>query len=213
MSSGYDDSAYHGQHGQSVGVGAGMGVAGLPTSDYGKQLYGGHGQGIPGFMGSGQSAGVGGNAQLGQRGGVQSTTSPENAYKGYGPGVGVGSKDVGQGVGGGVGGGVSGVSSQSGLGQTPQGRGVGVAGVQQPHHQQHHQQHQQHQHPAQGSFYGANRFGANPAAGSGGQPGQGVGVGVGQHGQLQHGQAGQGYQQGADNSFYYARGQSTQYWQ
>lgn len=205
---GYDDAGYGSHHGQhqhqlSQGAGAGMGVGGLPTSDYGKQLYGAHGQGIPGFMGSGgqgAGAGMGANTQLGQRGaGGQASASPENTYKAYGPGV--GSKDVGQGVGvgAGVGGGVGGVSSQSALGQTQQGRGVGIQ--QQPH--------QQHQHQ-QGGFYSANRFGANPASAGGAQPGQGVSQH--QHQGLQHQQGAQGYPQGADNSAFYYRGQS-QYWQ
>lgn len=90
------------QHGHGQGVGS------LPSNDYGKQLYGGSGQGMQGFMSLGQSNPS--SAPLGQRAGG----SPEAAYKPYGGNV----KDVGAGVGGGV----------SQAGQVPQGRG----GVQQP---------------------------------------------------------------------------------
>lgn len=109
----YDDMGGYGlqhpsghQHQGSVG-------AGLPSSEYGKQLYGAQG-GMQGFMGlGGQSTGSPGGAQLAGRG--ANNGSPEAAYK-YGQGAGVGVKDV---------------SGASGVGAgAPQGRG----GIQQPQH-------------------------------------------------------------------------------
>lgn len=131
-------------------------------------------------MGLGQGAGPNSGAPLGQRSGAGAGAggSPETAYKPYVQGV--GTKDVGP----------AGVSG--GQGALTQGARTGVQT--QPQHAQ--------------SFYNANRFSTNPAAG--GPPGQQS------QQQLQQGtQAHQGYPQAAaDNSFYYGRAPSQQpYWQ
>lgn len=122
-SSPYGDMDYQHGHGQ--------GVSGLPSNDYGKQLYGGSGQGMQGFMGLGQTSGPSAGAPLGQRAGG----SPEAAYKPYGGNA----KDVGAGVGQG--------GQQQGRGgvQQPQGgfygaqrfSGAGGAGPQGQQGQQH----------------------------------------------------------------------------
>lgn len=170
-SSAYDEISHHGQHSH------GQGVSSLPSNEYSKhQLYGNSGQGMQSFMGLSQSTGPSSGPPLGQRTGG----SPETAYKPYGGNVGV--KDVGSGVGVGVG--------QSGVGQTPQGRG----GVQQPQ---------------QGSFYNTQRFGgsANAVPPSGqGQP----------QGQVPQGHL--GYAQGGSDGNYYSfqprqQQQQQQYWQ
>ena len=182
-SSAYDDG-YGSHHSQ---LGHQQGVAGLPSNDYGKQLYGG--QGIQSFMGMSQSTGTPSAAPLGQRGASTggNNGSPENTYKGYGAsgaGIGVGGKDVnGPGVGGSISGGQGALGSQASRG-----------GIQQPH-----AQHSQ-------GFYGANRFSTT----------QSNAVPPSQQGQQQQ-QSGQGYggpQSGADANFYYARAPSQQqYWQ
>ena len=97
-SSPYGDVDYQHTHGQSVGN--------LPSNDYGKQLYGGSGQGIQSYIGLGQTSGPASGPPLGQR----VSGSPEAAYKPYANVKDVGSGGVGQ------------------TGQGPQGRG----GVQQP---------------------------------------------------------------------------------
>ena len=118
-------------------AGHNQGVGSLPSNDYGKQLYGGSGQGIQGFMGLGQSNPSSAPLGVGQRAGG----SPETAYKPYGGNV----KDVGAGVG--VGGGVSqGQGPQRGSVQQPQGSfynaqrfsgaGAGPQGGAQTQHQQ-----------------------------------------------------------------------------
>ncbi|EJD04917.1 uncharacterized protein FOMMEDRAFT_139574 [Fomitiporia mediterranea MF3/22] len=112
-SSAYDDGyGHHNQLGPQHNQG-------LPTNEYGKQLYGG--QSIQSFMGQSSSPA----AQLGPRG-TGNSASPENSYKPYGPGSGVNAKDVG----GAPGMGSSGIAGgQGALGQ-------GGRGVQQPQHSQ-----------------------------------------------------------------------------
>lgn len=179
-SSAYDDgySSHHSQLGHQQGVGS------LPSSEYGKQLYG---QGIQSFMGAGTASA----APLGQRGTSAGGTgsSPENNYKPYGgsgAGIGVGAKDVnGPGVGGSITGGQGALGGQASR-----------AGIQQPLAQHQHSQ----------GFYGANRFSANQS--SAGPPSQ-----QGQQ-QQQSGQGYGAPQSGADANFYYQRAPSQQqYWQ
>ncbi|EKM52574.1 uncharacterized protein PHACADRAFT_176595 [Phanerochaete carnosa HHB-10118-sp] len=143
-SSPYGDIDYQHGHGQSV--------SGLPSNDYGKQLYGGSGQGMQGFMGLGQSSGPSSGAPLGQRSGG----SPEAAYKPYGSNA----KDVGTGV-------SQGAQQQGGRGgQQPQGgfygqrfsnAGQGPQGAQSQQHQPQGQGPQAHlgypQGSSDGSFY------------------------------------------------------------
>lgn len=112
-SSGYDDTYSH--HSQLGHQHSGS-VTALPSTEYGKQLYG---QGIQSFMSMGQNAAPNA-APLTQRG-ASSGSSPET-YKSYGPGV--GGKDV---TGAGVGGSVAG--AQGALGQNARG------GMQQQHSQ------------------------------------------------------------------------------
>lgn len=110
-SGGYDDSGYQHHNQQHHAQNS---PAGLPSNDYGKQLYGG-GQGMQGFMGLGQNTGPAAVPPLGQRAGG----SPETSYKPYAPNSAV--KDVG--------GGVSSVGiGQGGVSQSPQTRTVGQQG-------------------------------------------------------------------------------------
>lgn len=122
--SGYDDYQQHPHHQQhqqhqhthSLGLGQG----GVSGGDYGKQLYGGAGQGgMQGFMGlGGQSASQGG-VQASSAGGPRGGGSPETPYKPYAP------KDVGVPAGRGtaVQGQGQGQVQPQGQGQAPQGQG------------------------------------------------------------------------------------------
>ncbi|KAF5376032.1 hypothetical protein D9615_007767 [Tricholomella constricta] len=184
---GYDDYQQHphlSQHTQQHSHGLSLGQGGVGAGEYGKQLYGGAGQGsMQGFMGlSGQGAG-GAGGPTSNAGGPRGAGSPETPYKPYAP------KDVG------------GVAAGRGAGQQqgqvqgqPQGQGQGGQGPQ-----------------GQG-FYGGARFGggAGGVSGAGGVGGPQQTTHHPQGGPQGH----LGYPQGGnDGSFYQYRGQQQGYWQ
>ncbi|PPQ98655.1 hypothetical protein CVT24_004153 [Panaeolus cyanescens] len=186
---GYDDYSHthHSQHQHSHSLGLGQGGVGVGGGEYGKQLYGGAGQGgMQGFMGLGGQAGAGGNGPS-NNAGPRASNSPESAYKPYA------SKDVG-------------VSSnrnappQNGPQGQPQGQGQGQGN------------HNHNQVPQGQGFYASNRFGG----GIGGAGAGGVGNSVGGPQQNAHNgpQGHLAYPQGAtEPGFYGYQPRQQAYWQ
>lgn len=190
--SGYDDYQQHHhsqhqhqpahQHSHSLALGQG----GVGSGEYGKQLYGGAGQGaMQGFMGlGGQGAGSASGVPTSNAGGPRS--SPETPYKPYAP------KDS-MGVAGNRG---AAGQQQSQVQPQPQGQGQSQGG----------------QGPQGQGFYGGARFGG---AGAGVGVGGGVSGPQQSVHHPQGGPQGHlGYPQGAnDGGFYPYQRQQPGYWQ
>ncbi|KAF8064124.1 hypothetical protein FPV67DRAFT_1503608 [Lyophyllum atratum] len=179
----YPQHPQHSQHSQQHSHGLGLGQGGVGAGEYGKQLYGGAGQGMQGFMGLGSQGTGGAGGQASNAGGPRGAGSPETSYKPYAP------KDVG------------GVAAGRGAGQQQgqvqaqsQGQGQGGQGPQ-----------------GQGFYGGAARFGAG--AGGAGGAGGGAPQQSAHHpqgGPQAHLGYPQG---GNDGNFYQYRGQQQGYWQ